>query len=156
MIKSLVFDRTNVLDVLVDEELDFIMPLNVITKYLCADNSKNNKDKLMKRMKGKAFIEGMHFVRHKENQVSFFHYMKPGSYYITRTGLMLICDMLHSELSDKLKEWAIKNTFEVLANNGSSVLNRLFRSILMDVCKIKDYELRESITEKLKLLEHKL
>lgn len=156
MIKSIVFDRTNVLDVLVDEELDFIMPLNVVVKVLCPDDSKNTKDKLSKRIQNKSYVEGVHYIKHKENQVSFFKHMHPGSCYLTRTGLILICDVVHSETSDKLKEWAAKNTFEVLSNNGSSVLNRLFRSILMDVCKIKDYELRESIAEKLKLLEHKL
>lgn len=156
MIKSLVFDRTNVLDVLVDEELDFIIPLNVVVKVLCPDDSKNTKDKLSKRIQNKSYVEGVHYIKHKENQVSFFKHIHPGSCYLTRTGLILICDVVHSETSDKLKEWGAKNTFEVLANNGSSVLNRLFRSILMDVCKIKDYELRESIVEKLKLLEHKL
>jgi len=38
MIKSLVFDRTNVIDVIVDEKLDFMIPLNVIIKYLSPDD----------------------------------------------------------------------------------------------------------------------
>lgn len=156
MIKSLVFDKTHVLDVIVDEELDFIIPLKMVVNVLCSDDSKNTRDKLSKRIQNNAYVEGVHYTKHKENQVSFFKHMHPGSCYLTRTGLILICDVVHSETSEKLKEWASKNTFEVLTNNGSSVLNRLFRSILMDVCKIKDYELRESIAEKLKLLEHKL
>lgn len=152
-VKTLSFVNYSVINVIVSEEHHFLTPVRNLHEHFGMAALRRPAETISKRLEASAFIWNVHFVKHNMGDVQAFKNLKPGSNLITRAGLMLLCNTISTPESELIKRWAYKHTYEVIANNGSSIINRLFRSVLMEVYKIPDDALRKSIVEKLKILE---
>lgn len=151
-IKTEKFIGDTIVTVILDEECHFFLPLNSICNCFGLGDIKTLPN-ITQRIYNGAFVEGVHYRKHKKGDLQCFKNLKPGSCFLSRAGLIQLCNMIHTEESKLIKEWATKYTYNVLMYNSVSRVNKMFRSILTDVCSITSRDLRKRLIEKLKELE---
>lgn len=150
--KSVKFIGDSIVTVIVDEECHFFLPLNSICNCFGLSDIKTLSN-ITQRIYNGAFVEGVHYKKHKKGDLQCFKNLKPGSCFLSRAGLIQLCSMIHTEESQLIKEWTAKHTYEILMYNSVSPVNKMFRSILTDVCSITSRDLRKRLIDKLKELE---
>ena len=143
--------------VITSPEHDFIVPANQMLNFLGITHSKRNLGSLYSKLRANAgFVENVHYLKHRKGDVPIYKNLKPGSFLLTKLGLIILCGFYNTRESVKLEKWAMDITYEKLTAKKETKVNKLISSILKEVCRIADCDLRERIVHKIKLIENEL
>ena len=146
-IKEVIFPDGSVVNILLDEKHTFLVALSILPGILGAEKV----GQLAAILRTSSFQEGIHYLKHRKGDLSCYRSMKPGSYYVTRSGLAALSSHINTVQSRHVCKWTLEQTYERLT--GKSETAQLINAILMDITEIQAPDIRHKLREKIKKLE---